>query len=130
MVQRAGDTRTDSEYGAHLARIRQIITAWHAGELGTVAKRDRIAQENAQYYSDAARGATGTDVTRSPQVADEVLFALAAQLMVPVEAAGAALAAGRLAGWRAALAEDPEAARRELADAREAYREILRTAHG
>ena len=128
MKQRAGDTRTPAEYDAHLARIRAIITAWHQGEIGVSAKRDRIASENASYYGEPARGETGRDLTLSPKVMDEVMHSLATRLMVPVEAAGAALAATREAGWRAAHTDDPVEAERLQEDAREAYNAILGTA--
>jgi hypothetical protein len=128
MKQRAGDTRTPAEYDAHLARIRAIITAWHQGEIGVTAKRERIAQENASYYAEATRGDTGADLTVTPKVVDELLHGLALRLMVPVEAAGAALAATREAAWRAAHTDDPEEAARIQEDAQQAYLEILRTA--
>ena len=128
MKQRAGDARTPAEYDAHLARIRAIITAWHQGEIGVTAKRERIAQENASYYAEATRGDTGSDLTITPKVMDEVMLGLATRLMVPVEAAGAALAATRDAGWRAAHTDDPAEAERLQRDAHEAYVAILRTA--
>ena len=128
MKQRAGDIRTPAEYGAHLARIRAIITAWHQGDIGVTAKRERIAQENASYYTEATRGDTGSDLTLTPKVMDEVVHGLALRLMVPVEAADAALAATREAGWRAAHTDDPDEAARIQEDAQQAYRDILRTA--
>ena len=126
MSQRAGDTRTTSEHEQHLARIHEIVADWRDGRISVSAKRGMVADENARYYGASTRGETGSDITSSPRVMDEVLFSLADRMLVPTEAAGAALAAMREAGMRAAVAEDLAEAKRILAEGREAYQEILR----
>lgn len=128
MSQRAGDTRTAREYDAHLARIRDIIASWHRGEIGPNAKRQQIADENAIYYGEDVRGNTGTDLTATPRVVDEVVHRLAERMMIPAEAASSALAATRDAGWKAAHTDDQDEAARLQKQGRDAYLDILRTA--
>lgn len=126
MTQRAGDTRSTSEHEQHLERISRIVSDWRNGIISVASKRGQIADENARYYGTSTRGETGSDITSSPRVMDEVLFSLADRMLVPTEAAGAALAALRDAGRRSAEAGDLEQAKRILAEGRRAYQEILR----
>lgn len=110
----------------HLARIHQIVADWRDGRISVAAKRGMIADENSAYYGQSTRGDAGSDITQAPRVMDEVLLSLADRTLVPVEAAGAALAALRDAGARAAAAEDLAEAKAILAEGRRAYQEILR----
>lgn len=126
MSQRAGDVRNPSEHEAHLAKIQQIVRDWQAGLISVASKRGQIADLNSQYYGEHVKGETGADITASPRVVDEILVSLADRSMIPTEAAGAALAALRNAGYVAAQAEDLDEAKRILAEGRAAYQEILR----
>jgi len=128
MIDSDGALHTDEPYSEHLARIRAIVTAWHKGEIGVVTKRAKIAEENARFYDEGTRGATGSDLTRAPAVRDEVLHVLVERSGVPVEAASAALAAGRDGAWRANHADDLNSAREALREGWNGYEQIMRSA--
>lgn len=55
--------KTSTEWGEHLAAIRQIVDRWQAGELTTEAKRASIARENAFFHGrDRRSPATGEEL--------------------------------------------------------------------
>jgi hypothetical protein len=115
-------------YDEHLSRLHKIVMSWQAGEITLTAKRTQMAAENDAFYGGPARGETGTDLSETPLVRDEVVLAVAMAQRVPLEAAQEAMAALRGAAWASEHADSLEDARRLLAAGQGEYQNILNAA--
>lgn len=129
-MERYGEGRTSDEFRAHMNEIRDITERWQRGEISLSAKRAHIAMLNSAFHGPGHKGESGQVITDEPLIPDEIAYALADGMGLPLEAATRALAARRAANRRAAFARTEEESRRAIAEGQESYEAILRAARG